>query len=1323
MIRWLHISDLHLGNSDFSSSEMRDRLPEFIKKHLPIDYIFLTGDILTAGPDAVYTTQMALYIKLICDTCKLSSDRLFITPGNHDINRNSEGRHKVIRKLMYHRSGYYDPMKGDITKDDLTKIWKGQENFRNFLSLIYPDERLAYYQNPQMPHFVVETPDFNIIHLDTTVSYTKNQEANDLIVGTNLLYNALKDINKKKPSILITHYPMTSLLQDEKKILSNFLQKNGVRLWLAGHEHDHNLQKFKYLDMLQAGELRYEKGATASFLIGEFNPADFKAEVKAYMWFTEGWAQYPFLNLDATKKEIFSFLLKPADDEALPALTRKAREANEPFMFRLSSKLDRRIFPKIDSPWEVDNIGSLLDEAWTNGKNNVILLGEGGMGKSTMLLSFCKDSEKPVLYVSAEYLIALGLKLEEYCRDSLFNGNNEEFRSVLSESYSAQSLIVVIDGMNEVDADSEGSLIRQIQRMSMLKGVQFLIASRVDFTVRYNLPSFCKAHLIDLDDSVLSNFFSEQEWKSIEESANLKKLVRNPMLATIYKEVCSVIDKYRDVEFLDWTLPIENSTDLFYNFYLAQIALMMSREGLDKRKLMVAMVCVNQILPAIAFDFETSFNINKLNKDFRDILAQIVKTLTVDEQRLEAVRIHYRWWEDLRINFGDAYDVILNELHLLHSDGMTTSFSHQMYRDYLSARHIINESAKEENILSFWNNRELPVSIGKHIQYASGEYWNGLALSVKKIAMQVENPEIMITNIFRCFPSLPNKGTADFSGLQLNNMLLPSLLVMDSKVPLKDSSIDFVTLGLGDSAPKLYRVLAFSPDKRFLAAAADKNLEIFDLRQNKQIFTYRIGKIATQMMFVSNRLFINAGVIIVFSFDGEWSYVGEVKIEGGAIFKKDFRTSRVKDDCLFLYYDYNRYQYNLKDGSLSKFLYGAFDANHVVDGECLDNLRRSIDVTRHADGDKPLATAKVGDLCASSYADGRIEVAQDGEVILQYGNRVSVLKDAAISGDGNTIATLSSEIFNGKRRLQIWDVKNKIKSAELFCDFSIQKINLSYDGGWILGSKANNETWIFSRRKGEGYLTDEVFVSNQKGKIITLGDYILRKNAEGRLELRNLETNVVQQIKCPYPNPSIVCALKNNTIGAVDHRGSSFRFASDRGGKMLTISHPGEIIQALEALNGHPFIAVAATNGVVSVYHSGTGQRTRILGEGYQHTKLTACHPTKTIFAHSDGRKKLTIEYFHTWDNQGKENGRWMSMHYKHNLESRILDMDFNEVRGCLIVVLSNGKILYLSENWCKLQETSHIITSFDTDAYDFRGVKCSPKIIDILRQNSCLCC
>ena len=306
MLRWLHISDLHFNDNDMSTVSLREELPNFLKRNnIRCDYVFCTGDIRTANATPNdFPDEAKRYLVQLCEAVGITTDRLFIVPGNHDVNRDAAGRHDAVKRVFYHRDGYYDPKYGIINEADLQALYVGQKDFRDFLTEIYPEDRMKLYTNPAQPHFNIETPDFNILHVDSTLTYTKDQEATDLILGTKLLQNALMTLNPDKPTILLSHYPFTSLHQDEKKYVRELLYKKGVRLWLAGHEHDHMVHPMDYLNSLQTGELRMEEKTNATVLVGEYDEVTCVGYVTAYTWFAEGWAKYPILWHDGRKEDL-----------------------------------------------------------------------------------------------------------------------------------------------------------------------------------------------------------------------------------------------------------------------------------------------------------------------------------------------------------------------------------------------------------------------------------------------------------------------------------------------------------------------------------------------------------------------------------------------------------------------------------------------------------------------------------------------------------------------------------------------------------------------------------------------------------------------------------------------------------------------------------------------------------------------------------------------------------------------------------------------------------------------------------------------------------
>lgn len=93
---WLHLSDLHfLDRRAWRDSRALNKLLEDLESRLKaglrVDLVFCTGDIgfgeTRAEPLAKQYADAKAFFDRVLEICKLGSDRLFLVPGNHDIDR------------------------------------------------------------------------------------------------------------------------------------------------------------------------------------------------------------------------------------------------------------------------------------------------------------------------------------------------------------------------------------------------------------------------------------------------------------------------------------------------------------------------------------------------------------------------------------------------------------------------------------------------------------------------------------------------------------------------------------------------------------------------------------------------------------------------------------------------------------------------------------------------------------------------------------------------------------------------------------------------------------------------------------------------------------------------------------------------------------------------------------------------------------------------------------------------------------------------------------------------------------------------------------
>ncbi len=307
-IHWLHLSDIHLNKRDVDSRRMRNRLLDYMKElGIQIDYIFITGDLRYA-PMGEFAADTVDYINKLLSVTNLTVDRLFIVPGNHDIERDAEGRAEAILESIKD----YSPKDGALASDKMAAVHCGHTEFRKMMHRIYHEnqEQAASYDDDEKPHFVTETKDFNIICIDTALTYTKQRNDN-LFIGTEYIMDLLEELNQDKPSIILTHYSFDFLERSEQMQIVQLLKDFHVQLWLAGHEHTVLMRKqWDYFYEFQSGNLMHEGEYTRStIMIGTYDPASYNGIVEVHEWDSDnGW--FKMQNVGVHKDDYYAYELQ-----------------------------------------------------------------------------------------------------------------------------------------------------------------------------------------------------------------------------------------------------------------------------------------------------------------------------------------------------------------------------------------------------------------------------------------------------------------------------------------------------------------------------------------------------------------------------------------------------------------------------------------------------------------------------------------------------------------------------------------------------------------------------------------------------------------------------------------------------------------------------------------------------------------------------------------------------------------------------------------------------------------------------------------------------
>lgn len=497
-------------------------------------------------------------LKSICQAVNVTTDRLFVVPGNHDVDRAAGSRTEAIDRICLDEQAYYKPCEGEIREMDLLAIEKGKHTYREFLHELFSEnpDRVRYYDDPLHPHFCIQTDEFNIIHIDSTITYAAGHEDN-LLIGTELFLDLMEQVDPDKTTILLTHYSFDFLRRDEQNQVYSILKDYSAHIWIAGHEHDVLCRKQRdYFYEFQSGNLMLEQGAKSCFLIGTLDIDSGEGVIEAHAWFEgAGWEKYPFIRRGEMDNSTYPFSLQAVNrdfdvtdiSEELAGVLRICQKLESPGGSFYGVTYDYALMPDLqDGQITYKNSGNTnplldaIDNLWRDKKEqrrascHALLLGDGGMGKSTMLFCACKEltaQQRLAVYIPLYILQMQNQSIKDYVVQALYGSHRREERwNHLMDCDAVQpEITLLVDGFNELESQWAYRITNELRQLSVSRGVQIIISSRLDFLKYYGMTHFCMINTCDLRDEQIRELFSETEWVEIKNREELHLLLKNPM--------------------------------------------------------------------------------------------------------------------------------------------------------------------------------------------------------------------------------------------------------------------------------------------------------------------------------------------------------------------------------------------------------------------------------------------------------------------------------------------------------------------------------------------------------------------------------------------------------------------------------------------------------------------------------------------------------------------------------------------------------------------------------------------------------------------------
>ncbi|WP_338848326.1 metallophosphoesterase [Massilia sp. W12] len=252
-LHWLHLSDIHFHAKDaWRDARPRRELLSFLQKRFEAkklprpDLIFCTGDIAFGAtkehPLAEQYAQAREFFTELLSLCKLDKSRLFLVPGNHDIDRSQldEDAQSALHAMAQDSRNNVGRINQRLEQkpNPFLNAMKRLQAYADFIADFLPHQhdkegRCIYQSKLEIDGLKIGVAGFN-----SAWSCAGDEDDRHLWLGAQWQFNraqtALQDVDMR---IGLIHHPLDWLCEAEReeakvRIASDF------DFWLFGHMHN-----------------------------------------------------------------------------------------------------------------------------------------------------------------------------------------------------------------------------------------------------------------------------------------------------------------------------------------------------------------------------------------------------------------------------------------------------------------------------------------------------------------------------------------------------------------------------------------------------------------------------------------------------------------------------------------------------------------------------------------------------------------------------------------------------------------------------------------------------------------------------------------------------------------------------------------------------------------------------------------------------------------------------------------------------------------------------------------------------------------------------
>jgi len=564
---------------------------------------------------------------------------------------------------------------------------------------------------------------------------------------------------------------------------------------------------------------------------------------------------------------------------------------------------------RLDRTTEVQStrLPEMLHRLWQPEIRNVLLMGDGGMGKTVACVrlweQWVADSSAPIpLFISLNEYNAVAQDEERtFLKGSLYRhylgtrqptpDEERAFQNFLEtpDRNGAPIALLILDGLNEVTRE-KGWLEKEIRDfIEGYRGVHVLITTRYDLRNFTFLQHFEKADLQPLRREQVEDYLKKEGKTPPQPNADdrLWSLLGNPMMLTLFAATGEWVQKCRGDDRFYFKEISETTGELLWNFTEAQFAKLVElTPELEPEN--YAERCdffLRFLVPWIGFQMELrgqfilpegmaqnpEFNLAKLiregfayfdNHDFFHAFPRF----RVRNKEKALLMLREPGWEAELSRFDLVKTWLCEYLRLFVQEEEALRFAHQNFRDFFAAFHLRNtaEMALSIQVLpETWKARIFTVNIRSLMGEIEGEHYFKLVpgLTIKphdnligRILNQCRNDFKTIGATVWNAVTIIYESRKTLAGVDLNSLNLTGIHL--KSIPL--------SLNIGSN---------------YLAAKLDKCLV-----SASQFVSFQITYTGTSILFhpIEQKLLITSSsdffkkVLFEFTFDGNLNFVQDL---------------------------------------------------------------------------------------------------------------------------------------------------------------------------------------------------------------------------------------------------------------------------------------------------------------------------------------------------------------------------------------------------------------------------------------------------------------